>query len=479
MDKQSFKFETSKAALLGQFLLPVLFALIFSVLIGAGTWHYLISELKSSPEETEKLQHMFMSSMGWALSTLGVIYGIFTFIYINKTAYKIRIGENSLDISTFSQEHTLRWTEIAQVQRLVYHARTYLYVKTWDAQAILVSPPLKPLDELEKELKARALDAVDAPPRPGQRPLDERKRELFYAGLHQGWLQLLSIVGIAGALFGGFQIWQLIRDPEIEIMGWSESPLALGKKMWVDTYPIYNYGREAHGIEVEVSGDAFEKQWLKNPVVLIESQDETRLSFPHPIKNQTRELLTLLPKGKGVWAATSKSAVLKQTDFLLFEALSTVTSGLRRVDRWEHHQNITLFADVLKKGKGKVIFKVAAVGLPAVQATTEASTTIENDGRATPIASVGVPSDFPVTAYPDSQIDLLSAWDIKLYSTASDKEIIAFYKKELKRKGWHTVETPGDSKQTKLLAKKDKDKLTIETSPMKEGTQIELLRNFP
>ena len=420
---------------------------------------------------------MLADSMGWALFAIVVIYVIVLVFSLNRTAYKVLIGEHSLDISTFWQEHNLRWTDVAQVKRLVDRCIPYLYVETWDAQTIMLSPPLKPLETLEKEIRARALDAVDAPPRPGQRAVEERKRELFFAELQQGARQLLIVVAIAAGLVGGFQLWQQIRDPEITILGGTESPLAFGKKMWVDEYFIYNGGREVRGIEIEVSGDAFEKQWLKNPVVLIETQDRSTLSFPNPIKNQTRELLTLLPKDKGIWAATSNSTVLKHKDFLVLAALSGVMNGLRGDNNWEHEHNITLFADVLKKGKGKVTFKVAPIGFPATQTSTQAATTIENHGRATLIASVGVPSDFPVSAYPGSQIALLSAWDIKLYSAASDKDIIAFYKEELKRKGWHTVETYGGSKTT-LHAKKHKDKLSIEIDSLKEGTQIELELNF-
>lgn len=480
MDNAPVKFEIDKKQLLRDILAPFVFMLLFVGLLGFSLDAFLLSHLTSlSAREHEDMRQIVVSSMSWALAGILVVYALTCAYTLNSTARKLVIGENSLDISTFWKEHNLRWTDVVEVKRLYHNFQAYLYVKTWDAQMIIVSPPLKPLETLEKELSARALDAVGAPQRPGQRPLDERKRELFFADVLRNGRIMLGSICIAAWLFCGYQFWMQIRDPEISVVGSGESRVTTGKKNWIYVYSVHNFGRDARGIEVQVSGDAFEKLWLKNPLVLVETQDETKLCFPSPIKNQARELLTLVPKGNGVWAATSKSIELKRENYMMIEAVTFMTSALCGEVPWERKQTVTLFADVPKAGKGTVKITVSPIGLPGGHATTELKmATSGGYGGATPIPSVGVPSSFPVPAYPGSQIALLSSWDIKLYSTASDKDIIAFYKSELKRRGWQTVESRDKYKATTLHAKKRKDKLSIEIQPLKEGSQIQLLLNF-
>lgn len=479
MDNDPVKFEIDKKQLLRDILAPFVFMLLFVGVAGFSLDAFLLSHLTGlSACEHEEMRQILVSSMSWALAGILVVYALACAYSLNSTARKVVIADNSLDISTFWQEHNLRWTEVAEVKRFYHHFTTYLCVKTWDAQMIVVSPPLKPLETLEKELSARALDALGAPQRPGQRPLDERKRELFFAEVLRNGRILLGSICIAAWLFCGYQFWMQIRDPEISVIGSGESRVTTGKKEWIYVYSVHNFGRDVRGIEVQVSGDAFEKHWLKNPLVLVETQDETKLCFPSPIKNQTRELLTLVPKGNRVWAATSKSIELKRENYMMIEAVTFMTSALCGGVPWERKQTITLFADVPKAGKGTVKITVSPIGLPGGHATTELRMATSVSGGATPIPSVGVPSSFPVPAYPGSQIALLSSWDIKLYSTASAKDVIVFYKEELKRRGWHVVETHDSAKCTTLHAKKRKDNLSVEVCPVREGCQIALLLNF-
>jgi hypothetical protein len=484
MDNKPLTFEVTKKELFNSAVMPLVISQLLEQLLVGGFIIYLATVgLKDIPEQDDFARPMYQT-LATVYIFVALLVTYVSSILLKLTARKLVITDDLLEFTSYWQTERLRWNEIAKVDILNKGWRKYLYLKTWNGNIFILAPPLQPSETIEKEVKARALDAVGAPPRPGQRPLDERKRDLFFAELSHGFKQAFVTIFVLLSGFGVWCIWEQVRPPEIEIphFGNFESPLALGKKMWVDGFIIHNYGQETRGIRFELSGDALDSHLLQSPAVLIDSSDRTQLSFPCRKRNQTRELVHLEHTKSGDWIGESKSTVLPHENGMVVEPMFFMTSAMSGGDPWRHELEVTLFADVLKKGKGNLKLDVTANGALTIPLKLKVATTIEDDGRATPMASVRVPSTFPLPAYPGSIIDLLSAWDIKLYSEADTKKVTEFYREELQKRGWKVTTDKIDPKmnlEANLLGRKGKDKIRVEISKdYKEGSHIEMTLNF-
>lgn len=484
MKNSTLTFEVSKQKLFNSIVLPLV---ISQLLVGALIVSIIAFLVTKSANlhlafSDDLIRGMFQS-MGTAYLFVLSLITYVVCLLLNQTAHKLVIADDSLEFSSLWQTRKFRWKEIAKVDVLDKGWRKYLFVKTWDAEVFILAPPLAPRETLETEVKARAFDALDAPPRQGQRSLQERKRELLWSEIMTGIKQIFTSICLIFAGFGSYIVWQEQRPPDISIpqFGEFESPLALGKKMWIDAFRVANYGRETRGIRFEISGDALDSHLLQNPIILIDTVEETQLSFPSRKRHQTRELIPLEHTKSGVWVGESKSTVLPHENNYAIKSVFFMTEAMSGGDPWERQQTMTLFADVLKKGKGNLKLDVAAKNSATVSLKLKVATSIEEDGRATPIASVGVPSSFPLPAYPGSIIDLLSAWDIRLYADEDPKEVTQFYKDELRKRGWRLTEekSPNKRLEANLVGRKGKDKIRVEiTKDWKQGSQIEITLNF-
>jgi hypothetical protein len=479
MPDSTLDFEIPKSRLIQEVAKPLLLSQVLFVVIAGGTYYWIASQCPRNPGDGFDILKSLRDAFGMSWGVIVALMAVVGLISLKFTAYKVRITDSSLEVFTFWDCHKFRWSEIAEVKRFFYKWREYLVIKTWDASTLVLSPPLKPMEALERELKARALDAVSAPERPTLKPLSERKRELFGAEVMRGLRQAAITLFSMAALFWGYCVWQNLREPVLEIPNVGRMPITTGKKIWISNFLVSNYGRDFQGLKIQFSGDAFNKKLLTNPTVLLESHDGAWIS-PGRMREQTRELLTLQRSGPDLWTVDANKAWVKHKDDFFVESLTFLPTELLGGTAWQHNFELTLFADVPKAGKGQVKIKVAPNSYPSkiAETTYEVYTDAEMGQRDTPIASAGIPSEFPVSAYPNSQIKVLAATHATLVSPVAEKDLVAFYKNQLKHKGWRIVEN-SDATSVKFLATKRKEKLNVEFNQVDQDVSADFDLDVP
>lgn len=300
---------------------------------------------------------------------------------------------------------------------------------------------------------------------------------------------LLACTVIAGGI-GAYWLWQHLRNPSLTILvgdngSYGErrgKQIPMGKQAFVQEYILRNYGQDTTGLQVEITGDAFDNKLLKNPQLLVEFADKAQAGDSYVAK-KNRELVPLVEGKKNLWRGISKRAFIGHQDdilkpFQVFSGYYTNGIGWRTsYTDFDPCVKIQLFVDVQEKGNGSVSLKVAPIACPGGAASN--LTKIATSGQkliGAPIFSVDVPKYFPVTAYPGSQILWLAASHVCLDSIASPADISAYYKDELNRKGWSTsIKMDYATNELILRGSKGKRSISIQMKEIPHHTPIEIL----
>ena len=303
-------------------------------------------------------------------------------------------------------------------------------------------------------------------------------------------IRVLSSCAILVVLaYFAHMFWLQLHMPKrsLEILGNDggrfEWPIEMGKEVCLHDYLVQNFGQETTGLKVEISGQAFDANLLINPRVLIEFEDKSQIDVPYVAK-KIRQIMPLVQMRKNFWVGISKDAFLAHKDDMISEAVqlllgkSKLSNGA--IGWWSDNLGpgvtIYLFADVPKNGKGSLNLKAIPIACPgsAVGVFNRITTTALKSGDE-PILSVAVPTDFPVTAYPDSQIIWLSRTGVKLNSAATPTAIAAYYKEELNRKNWKTTVKEDHANRTLIVeGSKGKSYISIEMLEIEQYTPIKI-----
>jgi hypothetical protein len=279
---------------------------------------------------------------------------------------------------------------------------------------------------------------------------------------------------IIGTAIGGYLLWQTIRDPHLEILGdEGDRPggmeISLGNRVWLQKYVVQNTGRESTGLRISLSGTALDSKLLRNPVVLVQYDEQSKNGV-----TSVRELLPLSQQKDDVWTVTSKQALLVHQDDLFAESLHSLLDGKLLPARlsgpigwWSDplgpSVEVSLFGDVTRSGTGNLNFNVVPLDFPASAENLSTQVTAHKVSYSAngELPSVGIPSDFPISAYPQSQIRWLSKEEIKLDCPAAASVVAAFYSSQLRQKGWKTV-VQEDKVGMQIVVVADKGKQRIE-----------------
>ena len=247
----------------------------------------------------------------------------------------------------------------------------------------------------------------------------------------------VTTILVMAALGGIYLSWQHLRPPSLELNNWQDKGVDLrivsGKQVYIDEYELRNFGRQTCGITIELSGSALENDSISNPCVLMNSQDKTTMEFPPSFSNQTRNYLPLAKLPNGVWSTKSESTILQHKNDFMVESLGMfpLMFGLCN-NLTEHNFTIQLFADVSNNAKGSMKLKVNPIEYPSIAVQMTNHIAVRRGKQCDvldPLPCEGIPASFPVSAYPGSQIAILSNYQVRLDSKGSVPEIISYYKK--------------------------------------------------
>lgn len=304
----------------------------------------------------------------------------------------------------------------------------------------------------------------------------------------------LSVCAIAAVFVALYSVWQHVQSPSLKILGDDGNygkeigmQIHMGKQVWLQDYAIENFGQETNGLQLELSGKAFETGLLKNPRILIEYVDKSQIDVSY-VPKRTRELVPLVDVKNRLWVGASKSAFLAHKDDMVVQLWQLFSNKLNSdalgwwTDPLAPCLSIDLFADVPKGGKGTIDLKVVPMAFPgsAVSMLTRVVSTTQRAGYPVELPSIEVPKDFPVTAYPDSQILSLADWQVKLDSLATPEAIAAYYKEELKRNGWKAFVKENKVMRSLVVeGTKGKRTISIEMPRIKHHTPIEITLDLP
>ncbi len=258
------------------------------------------------------------------------------------------------------------------------------------------------------------------------------------------FLIVFSVLGLLG--FDLYKHWLPHMSPKLEVLGasWSyPNEVPLGKSVSVGDVIVQNYGGDSRGINVELSGSAFDKKLLSQPRILVH-YDEKPEDLDHA-RTHTREILSL-HQNKNVWSASSALANMPHKDDTMMDTFKFFSpygkSMLKQGIGWwsdttAPNLTVQVFADATKKGSGDVTLKVIPLADPgkAVSQTlhVKCDKKYEHDMQ---LCSVGVPKNYPVSLYPGGQIMSLLTHEIYFDSDAQPAQIASYYKNELERRGW-------------------------------------------
>lgn len=315
-------------------------------------------------------------------------------------------------------------------------------------------------------------------------------------------LPIIAIIFIAST--GVYVQWIPHAKPSLEIVGASvdfPSYIAAEKDpAWLDSVVVKNFGGAASGLKVELSGDAFDKGYLSEPRVLIEYDDErvgaasgggggdssgggggggassterSQRDASSAVIRRVREIVPLRQERARHWTGTSKTAYFPHKDDILVDTLNFFMPGgksdlKKDIGWWTDltHPNLTLilFANASKKEGMSGNLSVTVTPLSSPDRAVHQTMTIERAEGTTnnvPIYSVSVPTNYPVTLYPNSSIVWLSPAELRFDCAGTPTQVAQYYEEELKNKGWKVKQKEDTNmNQLELVASKGAHEIT-------------------
>lgn len=293
-------------------------------------------------------------------------------------------------------------------------------------------------------------------------------------------LVIFAIIGLLG--FDLYRQWSPRWNPSLKILGGSASfpaEVPTGKLAWVDTVFVQNYGGDAKGIIVGLSGSALDSGLLTQPRVLIQYDEDGSSLF----RKRTRELLPLHQEEKNHWSGTSSTANIPTKNSDVVEAINFMSpygqSMLKNPIGWwsdttRPNLTVDVFAHAPRKGSGALTVNVTPITCPSASISQTKQVRLVNDEPyEMQLYSVSVPNNYPITLYPGGQIIWLSPVELKFDSDAKPSAIASYYKNELQHRGWK-LSPKEDQNQLELTATKAHDSITIKIAQIPGHSPVEV-----